>query len=105
MTQTLMQHWKRWKRTRPFSTREPLRPPLIDHKVRMKGEAMTFDAFVGFDTEVLDTDFSEPPAANPGAPSEWTEDFVLRVLCAPYRVRASWQEAQALRNFARSQRP
>jgi hypothetical protein len=64
---------------------------------------MTFDHFMGFDTEVIDVGFSEPPAANPGEPSEWTEDFVLRVLCAPHRVRASRQEAKALRNFARNQ--
>jgi hypothetical protein len=36
--------------------------------------------------------------------SEWTAEWVLRVLLAPRRVRASYQEEEAMRHFARSQR-
>jgi hypothetical protein len=38
------------------------------------------------------------------APSGWTAEWVLRVLCAPHRVRASYQEEEALRHFDQAQR-
>jgi hypothetical protein len=36
--------------------------------------------------------------------SEWNVDWFFRVLLAPRRVRTSYQEEEALRNFERSQR-
>jgi hypothetical protein len=36
--------------------------------------------------------------------SGWTAEWVLRVLFAPYRVRASYQEEEALRHFEQAQR-
>jgi len=36
--------------------------------------------------------------------SGWTAEWVLRVLFAPHRVRASYQEEEALRNFEQTQR-
>jgi hypothetical protein len=36
--------------------------------------------------------------------SGWTAEWVLWVLCAPHRVRASSQEEEVLRNFERSPR-
>jgi hypothetical protein len=38
------------------------------------------------------------------APSGWTAEWVLRVLFAPHRVRASYQEEEALRSFEQTQR-
>jgi len=38
------------------------------------------------------------------APSGWTDAWVLRVLCAPHRVRASYQEEGAVRHFEQAQR-
>ena len=38
------------------------------------------------------------------APSGWTVEWVLRVLFVPHRVRASYQEEEALRHFAQTQR-
>jgi hypothetical protein len=38
------------------------------------------------------------------APSNWTAEWVLRVLCAPHRVRASYHEEEALRHFVQGQR-
>jgi hypothetical protein len=38
------------------------------------------------------------------APSNWTAEWVLRVLCAPHRVRASHQKEETLRRFAQAQR-
>jgi hypothetical protein len=37
-------------------------------------------------------------------PLIWTAEWVLRVLCAPHRVRASSHEEEALRHFERTQR-
>lgn len=37
-------------------------------------------------------------------PSGWTDEWVLRVLCAPHRVWANYQEEEALRSFAQTQR-
>jgi hypothetical protein len=39
-----------------------------------------------------------------GTPSGWTAEWVLRVLFAPHRVRASYQEEEALRHFDQAQR-
>jgi hypothetical protein len=36
--------------------------------------------------------------------SGWTAEWVLRVLFAPHRVRASYQEEEALRRFEQTQR-
>ena len=36
--------------------------------------------------------------------STWTDEWVLQVLCAPHRVRASYQEEEALRSFEQTQR-
>lgn len=36
--------------------------------------------------------------------SEWTAEWVFRVLLAPRRVRTSYHEEEAVRNFERSQR-
>ena len=36
--------------------------------------------------------------------SGWTAEWVLRVLFAPHRVRASYQEEEALRHFEQAQR-
>jgi hypothetical protein len=38
------------------------------------------------------------------APSNWTDVWVLRVLFAPHRVRASYQEEAALRHFEHTQK-
>ena len=38
------------------------------------------------------------------APSNWPDEWVLRVLPAPHRVRASYQEEGALRHFEQAQR-
>ena len=38
------------------------------------------------------------------APSGWTDEWVLRVLFAPHRVRVSYQEEEALRRFEQTQR-
>jgi hypothetical protein len=38
------------------------------------------------------------------APSGWPVEWVLQVLCAPRRVRASSQEEEALRHFEQTQR-
>jgi hypothetical protein len=68
---------------------------------------MPFDSLTQPDTMALDTLIIEHHnATHPEAIFQdgWTEDWVFRVLLAPRRVRASRQEAQALRNFARSQR-
>jgi hypothetical protein len=37
-------------------------------------------------------------------PSRWTAEWVLRVLCAPHRIRASYHEEEALRHFEQAQR-
>jgi hypothetical protein len=36
--------------------------------------------------------------------SGWTAAWVLRVLFAPHRIRASYQEEEALRSFEQTQR-
>lgn len=36
--------------------------------------------------------------------SGWTAEWVLRVLCAPHRVRASYQEEETTRRFDQAQR-
>jgi hypothetical protein len=36
--------------------------------------------------------------------SGWTAEWVLQVLFAPHRVRASYHEEEALRHFAQTQR-
>jgi hypothetical protein len=45
-------------------------------------------------------------ATQPGGDerSGWTDEWVLRVLFAPHRVRASYQEEEALRHFEQAQK-
>jgi hypothetical protein len=45
-------------------------------------------------------------ATQPGGDEQscWTDEWVLRVLFAPHRVRASYQEEEALRYFEQTQR-
>jgi hypothetical protein len=38
------------------------------------------------------------------APSGWSVEWVLQILCAPHRVRASYHEEEAVRRFEQAQR-
>jgi len=53
---------------------------------------------------MLETEGHNAPQDGGDRLSAWTAEWVFRVLLAPRRVRTSYQEEEALRNFARSQR-